>query len=133
MCLTTYQLEPKVADKDIICYKMVTKYRIKGVYLSEYQSFEYIIRRLYTNDIDVKHSEALLQTIYRKDTSLTGTYSISDFMFHSYQSPYKYSLRADTIVKCVIPKGAYYFEGKHNGRWGYASSQIKILEEICFQ
>ena len=51
-------------------------------------------------------------------------------MFHSYQSPYKYSLRADTIVKCVIPKGAYYFEGKHNGRWGYASSQIKILEEI---
>ena len=133
MCLVIKQLEPKIADKDIICYKMVTKYRIKGVYLSEYQSFEYIIRRLYTNDIDVKHSEALLQTIYRKDTSLTGIYSISDFMFHSYQSPYKYSIRADTIVKCVIPKGAYYFEGKHNGRWGYASSQIKILEEICFQ
>ena len=133
MCLITAQLEPKVADKDIICYKMVTKYRIKGVYLSEYQSFEYIIGILYTNNIDIIHSEALLQTIYRKDTSLTGTYSISDFMFHSYQSPYKYSIRADTIVKCVIPKGAYYFEGKHNGRWGYASSQIKILEEICFQ
>ena len=133
MCLITAQLEPKIADKDIICYKMVTKYRIKGVYLSEYQSFEYIIGRLYTNNIDVKHSEALLQTIYRKDTSLTGTYSISDFMFHSYQSPYKYSIRADTIVKCVIPKGAYYFEGKHNCCWGYASSQIKILEEICFQ
>ena len=130
MCLITYQLEPKVADKDIICYKMVTKYRIKGVYLSEYQSFEYIIGRLYTNNIDVKHSEALLQTIYRKDTSLTGTYSISDFMFHSYQSPYKYSIRADTIVKCVIPKGAYYFEGGHNSLRGYASSQIKILEEI---
>ena len=130
MCLLTGQLEPKIADKDIVCYKMVTKYRIIGVYLSEYQAFEYIIGRLYTNNIDVKHSEALLQTIYRKDTSLTGTYSISDFMFHSYQSPYKYSIRADTIVKCVIPKGAYYFEGKHNGRWGYASSQIKILEEI---
>ena len=133
MCLDINHLKPKIADKDIICYKMVTKYRIKGVYLSEYQSFEYIIRRLYTNNIDVKHSEALLQTMYHKDTLLTGTYSISDFMFHSYQSPYKYSIRADTIVKCVIPKGAYYFEGKHNGRWGYASSQIKILEEICFQ
>ena len=130
MCLIVNNPIPKIADKDIVCYKMVTKYRIKGVYLSEYQSFEYIIGRLYTNNIDVKHSEALLQTIYRKDTSLTGTYSISDFMFHSYQSPYKYSIRADTIVKCVIPKGAYYFEGKHNGRRGYASSQIKILEEV---
>ena len=130
MCLITAQLEPKVADKDIICYKMVTKYRIKGVYLSEYQSFEYIIGRLYTNNIDVKHSEALLQTIYRKDTSLTGIYSISDFMFHSYQSPYKYSIRADTIVKCVIPKGAYYFKGYFDDCPSYASSQIKILEEI---
>ena len=130
MCLIVNNPIPKIADKDIICYKMVTKYRIKGVYLSEYQSFEYIIGRLYTNNIDVKHSEALLQTIYRKDTSLTGTYSISDFMFHSYQSPYKYSIRADTIVKCVIPKGAYYFEGYFDNSPSYASSQIKILEEI---
>ena len=130
MCLIIDQLEPKVADKDIVCYKMVTKSRIKGVYISEYRRFKYITEKLYTNNIDIKNSEALLHTIYRKDTSLTGIYSISGFMFHSYQSPYKYSLRADTIVKCVIPKGAYYFEGGHNGRWGYASSQIKILEEI---
>ena len=130
MCLIIDQLEPKIADKDIVCYKMVTKSRIKGVYISEYRRFKYITEKLYTNNIDIKNSKALLHTIYRKDTSLTGIYSISGFMFHSYQSPYKYSLRADTIVKCVMPKGAYYFEGKHNGRWGYASSQIKILEEL---
>ena len=126
MCLITDQLEPKVADKDIVCYKMVTKSRIKGVYISEYRRFKYITEKLYTNNIDIKNSEIVLKTI----SPLIGVYSISDFMFHSYQSPYKYSLHADTLVKCIIPKGAYYFEGMHNRCWGYSSSQIKILEEI---
>ena len=132
MCLMTIQSKPEIADKDIICYKMVTKSKIKGAYWAEYQSFEYIIRRLYTNDIDISCIGALLQTEHYKYAPVDIHY-ISNFMFHSYLVPYKYSIRADTIVKCVIPKGAYYFEGKHNGRWGYASSQIKILEEICFQ
>ena len=126
MCLFTDQLEPKIADKDIVCYKMVTKSRIKGTYVSEYRRFKYIAEKLYTNNIDIKNSKIVLKTI----SPLLGVYSISDFMFHSYQSPYKYSLRADTIVKCIIPKGAYYFEGMHNRCRGYASSQIKILEEI---
>lgn len=126
MCLFTDQLEPKIADKDIVCYKMVTKSRIKGTYVSEYRRFKYITEKLYTNNIDIKNSEIVLKTI----SPLLGVYSISDFMFHSYQSPYKYSLRADTLVKCIIPKGAYYFEGMHNRCRGYASSQIKILEEI---
>ena len=126
MCLFTDQLEPKIADKDIVCYKMVTKSRIKGTYVSEYRRFKYITEKLYTNNIDIKNSKIVLKTI----SPLLGVYSISDFMFHSYQSPYKYSFRADTIVKCIIPKGAYYFEGMHNRCRGYASSQIKILEEI---
>ena len=126
MCLFTDQLEPKIADKDIVCYKMVTKSRIKGTYVSEYRRFKYITEKLYTNNIDIKNSEIVLKTI----SPLLGVYSISDFMFHSYQSPYKYSLRADTLIKCIIPKGAYYFEGMHNRCRGYASSQIKILEEI---
>ena len=126
MCLITDQLEPKVADKDIICYKMVTKSRIKGVYISEYRRFKYITEKLYTNNIDIKNSEIVFKTI----SPLIGVYSISDFMFHSYQSPYKYSLRADTLVKCIIPKGAYYYEGYFDDSPSYASSQIKILEEI---
>ena len=126
MCLITGKLEHKIADKDIVCYKMVTKSRIKGVYISEYRRFKYKKEKLYTNNIDIKNSEIVLKTI----SPLIGVYSILGFMFHSYQSPYKYSLRADTLVKCIIPKGAYYFEGGHNGLRGYASSQIKILEEI---
>ena len=98
------------------------------MYWAEYQSFEYIIRILYTNNIDIKRSKDVLQTIYRNAPLIEK--SISDFMFHSYKSPYRYYIYANTLVKCIIPKGAYYFKGRHNGIWGYASSQIKILEEI---
>ena len=34
------------------------------------------------------------------------------------------------LLKCIIPKGAYYFEGYFDDSPSYASSQIKILEEI---
>ena len=53
-------------------------------------------------------------------------------MFHSYEN----YLSAITILpnlvvlKCIIPKGAYYFEGYFGNYPSYASSQIKILEEI---
>lgn len=54
MSLFTNQLEPKIADKDIICYKLVKRTKTKGVYKSSFQGFEYIIRQLYTNNLDIK-------------------------------------------------------------------------------
>lgn len=122
MCLFLNHLIPKIADKDIICYKYVKRTKVKGVYKASIQRFEYIIRRLYTNNININCIGAILHTEYRR----YGIHYISNFMFHSYKLP----VYTNTLVKCIIPKGAYYFEGSHNGIWGYASSQIKILEEI---
>ena len=57
---------------------------------------------------------------------------IEEGMFHSYAN----YLSAITILpncvtlKCIIPKGAYYFEGEFDEIPSYASSPIKILEEI---
>ena len=49
MSLLINNLKPKIADKDIICYKLVKRTKIKGVYKSSFQGFEYVIRQLYTN------------------------------------------------------------------------------------
>ena len=129
MCLVTIQLEPKIADKDIICYKLVERTKIKGVYKSNYQGFEYIIRQLYTNNLDIRFANKSMKHYFYK-----GFYKIEEGMVHSYVSHlYPAILRPlpnHTLLKCIIPKGAYYFKGDHNGIWGYASSQIKILEEI---
>ena len=129
MCLVTKQLEPKIADKDIICYKLVKRTKIKGVYKSSFQGFEYIIRQLYTNNLDIRFAnKSIKRSFYKR------FYIIEEGMFHSYENhlyPVILSpLPNCALLKCIIPKGAYYFEGYFDDSPSYASSQIKILEEI---
>ena len=129
MCLVTIQLEPKIADKDIICYKLVERTKIKGIYKSSFQGFEYVIRQLYTNNLDIRFANKSIKHYFYK-----CFYKIEEDMFHSYAS-YLYPvilspLPHGALLKCIIPKGAYYYEGYFDDSPSYASSQIKILEEI---
>ena len=126
MCLFINHLEPKIADKDIVCYKLVKRTKIKGVYESNYLKFEYIIGQLYTNYFDIKYADMLIKRRYSR-------FAIEEGMFHSYSSriyPILDSLPNCALLKCIIPKGAYYFKGYYGNYPSYASSQIKILEEI---
>ena len=126
MCLTITQLEPKIADKDIVCYKYVRKTKIKGIYISSGTGFEYIIRQLYTNNLNIKYVNFIIKKRY-------NIFTIGKNMFHSFSTyiPTMSTLSSNYIVlKCIIPKGSYYFEGYLNSILCYASSQIKILEEI---
>ena len=128
MCLDINHLKPKIADKDIICYKLVKRTKIKGIYKSNFQRFEYVIRQLYTSNVDI---EFIDKFIYYRNCVW---YSIEEGMFHSYESylsPVILSpLPHCALLKCIIPKGAYYYEGYFDNSPSYASSQIKILEEI---
>ena len=132
MCLYVTHLEPEIADKDIVCYKLVKRTKIKGIYKSSFQRFEYIIRRLYTNNINIRFINKIVKTWCLTYPYLM--YSIDEGMFHSYKSrlcPIILSpLPSCALLKCIIPKGAYYFEGYFDDSPSYASSQIKILEEI---
>ena len=132
MCLLLEHLEPKIADKDIICYKIVEKTKIKGIYTSYFQEFEYIIRQLYTNNLDIKFVDRIIKKLC-PSYPYYGVYAIEEGMFHSYVSSLHAKINrgpSEFIVKCIIPKGAYYYTGYYNLFINYASSQIKILEEI---
>ena len=63
MCLVINHLEPKIADEDIVCYKLVERTKIKGVYKSSFQKFEYVIRQLYTNNLDIRFA---LKTAFKQ-------------------------------------------------------------------
>ena len=131
MCLYINSLTPKIADKDIVCYKLVKRTKIKGIYKSSFQRFEYIIRRLYTNNINIRFVNKIVKTWCL--TYPYFMYNIDEGMFHSYKSnltPILSPLPSCALLKCIIPKGAYYFEGYFDNLPSYASSQIKILEEI---
>ena len=129
MCLDINHLKPKIADKDIVCYKLVKRTKIKGIYKSSFQRFEYVIRQLYTNNLDIRFANKSIKRYFYR-----CFYKIEEDMFHSYTSnlyPVILSpLPHCALLKCIIPKGAYYFEGIFDYSPSYASSQIKILEEI---
>ena len=132
MCLRLDYSEPKIADKDIVCYKLVEKTKIKGIYKSYFQEFEYIIRQLYTNNLDIKFADIVVHKLC-SSYPYYGAYAIEEGMFHSYTNYMPFELFTsldETILKCIIPKGAYYYEGHFNYYTSYASSQIKILEEM---
>ena len=131
MCLKLNSLEPKIADKDIICYKLVKRTKTKGVYKSSFQGFEYVIRQLYISNFDIRLASKIIKTWCLTYPYLM--YNIDEGMFHSYKSnltPILSPLPSCALLKCIIPKGAYYFEGYFDDSPSYASSQIKILEEI---
>ena len=133
MCLDINHLKPKIADKDIVCYKLVKRTKIKGVYKSSFQRFEYVIRRLYTNNLDIRFADKVIKNLCLSHPHL-DIYAVEEGMFHSYENhlyPVILSpLPNCALLKCIIPKGAYYFEGYFDESPSYASSQIKILEEI---
>ena len=132
MCLRLDYSEPKIADKDIVCYKLVEKTKIKGIYKSYFQEFEYIIRQSYTNNLDIKFVDRIIKNLCPSYPHY-GIYAIEEGMFHSYTNYMPFELFTspdETILKCIIPKGAYYYEGYFNNLPSYASSQIKILEEM---
>ena len=132
MCLRLDYSEPKIADKDIVCYKLVKRTKIKGIYKSNFQRFEYVIRQLYTNNLDIRFADKVIKNLCLSHPHL-GIYAIEEGMFHSYTNYMPFELFTsldETILKCIIPKGAYYYEGYFNYYTSYASSQIKILEEI---
>ena len=107
MCLDINHLKPKIADKDIICYKIVERTKIKGIYISSGMGFEYIIRQLYTNNLDIKYVNFIIKRRY-------NMFTIEKNMFHSFSKylPTMSTLSTNYVaLKCIIPKGAYYFEG----------------------
>ena len=132
MCLRLEYLKPKIANKNIICYKLVKRTKVKGIYESIFQKFEYIIKKLYTNNISIECSNSVIKHFKIQDIE-GRDYYIEEGMFHSYANCSDSALNHapdEFIVKWIIPKGAYYYKGNYGGLTSFASSQIKILEEI---
>lgn len=130
MCLIPYiGSEFKIADRDIVCYKIVEK-KANGIYKSPYVGFEYVIRVTYKDYVRCNYTER---------------HEITKGMFHSFASSRDACKLCGEwngicnkikhkVLKCIIPKGSTYIAGFFSHFMpSYASKQIKILEEICFQ
>ena len=118
MCLLTNNLYKYIAEKDIICYKIV--YLQGKEIISFWYDFPYELNRKYTTQV--------LQPIPMPN----GDISIEKG-FHSYRNldtakgdVWLSLMESLVIIKCIVPKGSeYYINSKE-----MVSNQI-IIVEIC--
>lgn len=117
MCLVTNNPE-QIAKEDITCYKVV--FLEDNKLLSWYYGFEYILNNLYTTEI------SYIRDLIEED------YICIERAFHSYTSLdhamrflQAYAIYGSTIVKCIIPKDAKFYQDYKC----FASNQI-IIKQI---
>ena len=146
MCLNlTEDSEIKVAEENIICYKVVRRLQ-PGVYGSEFHSYIYKMGALNTLNsiLDINKfpvntypttypntcasicdgHDLFIEVGFHSFICKEDAYEYKDYS-HSYSSGILYR-----VVKCIIPKGANYIEGTYIGYPNYASDKIICLEEI---
>ena len=116
----------KVAEEDIVCYKVVFRYESVGKprWSSLYQHFIYEQGELY----EEKFSDRLLRFF-------DGLTRLKSNVYHSYSDLNGLDINEISwlcahravIVKCIIPKGAIYWFNSYQNQ--YASNAIKIVSE----
>lgn len=140
MCLTlTEKSEIKVAEEDIVCYKVVRRL-CSGFYRSEYYGYLYetgILDKSAFGNITITTRPCI--TTYRSanfnQQVIAGYEQVVERGFHSFTCKedaykYRYSAVSYVVVKCIIPKGANYIEGMCSEYPNYVSNKIICLGEV---
>lgn len=145
MCLIVQSREPKIAEEDIICYKLVKYWEDADVYVSPLQHFPIASSRKIIGFIqkdDSDYSRVYPGIITRK----TLDYNVGGGFLHTfmYLKSAKYIISKVSnkseyrIFKCIVPKGVKYYEGYSKSTLcgniinveGLASKELIYKEEI---
>ena len=133
MCLYTKQVEPKIAEKDIVCYKFYRRYN--EILISPYQE-------VVAPEIGIVTNTKLEKSYRSKGYDLFHInfydFRIVDEGFHSFKTLEEvkhkvngYRNNLDLVIfKCIIPRGSSYYEGRFDIYKSYCSNSIKLIE-VC--
>lgn len=124
-------MRPVVAERDIMCYKMVMRTRgmRRGIYRSWFREFEYSLGREYREPNF--ETAAFLDPEFDVGYINRGFHSYADESFARKQEG---KFPHAVIIRCVIPKGAYYYEsddfGDEQRYMQYCSDRLKIDAQL---
>lgn len=122
MCMLKLSSRLK-ATKDIVCYKVCICNTDK-IYSLHYRDFIWELNKEYTAD--------RAKIYYLPDYVYDGYFHTFNKIEYALKEKEEGSFKIYTkVYKCIIPSGAYYYKGLHqDGKEGYASKKLKIVEEI---
>ena len=146
MCLVTEQLKPKIASKDITCYKILLL-TSDNFYISPYRHFTFFENQVNPKKVFKAKKSWWTINIHGDDLEVFNDNGIDAFtlnsgVFHMYKD-YDSAVKAIkwlvprekesyAIFECVIPKGSRYYEGFTSiyRLPSIASDKLKIVKQI---
>ena len=146
MCLVTEQLKPKIASKDITCYKILLL-TSDNFYISPYRHFTFFENQVNPKKVFKAKKSWWTINIHGDDLELFNDNGIDAFtlnsgVFHMYKD-YDSAVKAIkwlvprekesyAIFECVIPKGSRYYEGFTSiyRLPSIASDKLKVVKQI---
>lgn len=126
MCLTTSQHTSFIAEKDITCYKVLTKDLVSPCYNQQYVLGEKI-QSVLDNSQGVI-TKGLHTFVYLEQ----ACYEARNTCWRNQINP-NLSDRAPIVVKCIIPQGSLYYSNCHfssPSALEYASERLIPLEIV---
>lgn len=135
MCLCSETNIPKIAKKDIVCYKIIERIS-NNEYKSPYQGDEIIFNKTIIASKPPKKFNIMPDVDI--DLKTINDYYIGEGFIHAFiatrdaRNHYYYFLCREgaTIVKCIIPKGSRYFVNIDNTE--ICSDRMMITDEIIY-
>ena len=127
MCLETIHKQPKVADHDIVAYKIARRVsNHEGFYKTPIQWFEFELNKNYVDEVPLQMKV--------HDESPTA-YNIYGGVFHLFKCLHDVKWFAgseDIIIEAVIPEGSIFYEGFYAGTTTqcYGAKQVRYIKEI---
>lgn len=127
MCLVSLSVTPKVADRDIVCYKFLYQtgpFRyMTPVIGTKLWKFPFIGKTFAAEGIEDIEMDPIHEKLVIGGGFIHSFAEASDKYRH-------YSCLFNVVLfRCIIPKGTEYFE--HEDGSEYASSKIVILKKVA--
>lgn len=131
MCLLTTHKKPKIANEDIVCYK---------IYIEDNNKLYSLFMKAEAPLIGEIETSGLSSPFYRGGHTFEVERGFHSFSYLKDIKCYLENIiRCDSyfllkikysIFKCVIPKGSLYYKGYFDGYYSYCSENIKLIE-VC--
>jgi hypothetical protein len=131
MCLILKEKqEPMIAPADIECYKIVDLHEDGTYHAHVKNNFVWELGKTLKSELTMKEEE---RYPYPYITNGFHSYqTLKDALSILHQAPVRFEELV--VVKCVIPQGSRYYNGRVNNRlWGrrcYASDALKVVEVL---
>lgn len=130
MCLSTKQMCPLRAQKDIVCYKIFT-YSFDEFHMMTPYLRKHVLRPTKNNptlmddtDFDVEINNA---TVKYPDGRICKVKCIGYGMIHAYTQPRILCGPGGFLYKCIIPKNTLYYKGMFGD---ICAKKMLVVEQV---